>query len=239
MEIFRETRPDGAQWRHFDTEASHIIITASGREFLRHNPSAFRRLRVYNKIVASKKSSQEILVGNPNSVRSYLASGGNSDVYRSGEKVVVKEALNTQSLLSALQRMDVLHNVIEKGFVPRWIRVPEHYGLVIPKEGDRQYMPMQKVDHGLTVEQVLSGEGFSSKQQQQAVERFRSRMVPGEEGVILDQYQFLTDSVKRALCGQDLDPAEYMPDWHMGNVLVERNPVPIGDSRYTFWMIDQ
>lgn len=99
-------------------------------------------------------------------------------------------------------------------------------------------MLMQKIDSGLTIEHVLS-DGGVSEEQRQAADYLRNRMRPGDEELIASQYDKITNTVRHALEANGLDPSRYMPDWHQGNIVVEPTDVPVGGSRYKYWVIDQ
>jgi hypothetical protein len=226
------TQPDGAVWEYYDLEQGHLVITGRGRELARNNPGVFSDIQQYRQAVMRRGDARF----KPNT-REHFASGGNSDVYSMGGPLAVKEATNSQSLLFALERMDRLHNVMEKG-VPRWIDMPAHYGMLIGKHLSRQYMLMEKIDTGVTVEHVLSNGGTTEIQRQKVRERF-SNLTDDQRTTISAGFDRAGDILHSALEAESLDPKQYMPDWHEGNVLLEPLPVPVGDSHFKYWVIDQ
>lgn len=112
LEKMTEQRPDGAVWTHFLSERSHIIITAAGRKLFRDDKTLLKTIREYRQdVVGASKGN----ASGKKPLRQHFASGGNSDVYAAGASYAVKEALSTQSLHSALDRMATIQNVMERG----------------------------------------------------------------------------------------------------------------------------
>jgi hypothetical protein len=149
----------------------------------------------------------------------------------------MKEALNTQSLWFALERMDRLCGAIEQG-VPRWLDIPAHYGLLTSPDLTHQYMMIQQIDTGVTVENVLKGNG-STPAQREMVERHFGDMTDEQRHLVQTRFDQAGPILTNALVGSGLEPEQYMPDWHEGNVLVEPLRVPVAGTPFKFWVIDQ
>jgi len=219
-----------SSWTLYTTPNAHAVITARGRELIEERPDVLATLRNYRRIAMGSHVGQ---LG----VRDHLASGGNSDVYRAGPRLAMKEGSTGQSLWFALNRMDSLCDVIEES-MPRWLDIPHHYGLLISPLLDRQYMLMQQIDAGVTVEHVLSGQAPTDAQNE--ILRTSFGDLTDEDR---DQIRGLFDHAGRlmteALVDRGMDPGQYMPDWHEGNMLIERQRVPIAGSQYKLWVIDQ
>jgi hypothetical protein len=219
---------------------AHLVVTGRGRELIETQPEVLRDIHAYRmRAIAQASGNRALSAQAPEYSRKHLASGGNSDVFTVNDKLVMKEAANTQSVAYALERMDTLCDVMEgENGVPRWIDIPSHYGMLSSPKLSKQYLLMQKIDAGLTVEHVLSGRASTTVQNELLAERFGTLTDLGREELqhrFADAGRILTNS----LVGCDLDPAQYMPDWHEGNVLVEPLRVPVGRSPFKFWVIDQ
>lgn len=227
---FTEERPDGALWQVYDLPSGgQVILTSQGRELFSRHPDALKLMHEYRKSVIGRCAGAS-------AIRQHLKSGGNSDVYSVGPDLAVKEGLNTQSLMFALNRMDGLFSVIEKS-VPRWIDIPAHYGLLYSRELDRQYMLMQKVDNGVTVEDVLSLDEDPDTRQE--VEAVLGPMDIDRQEEVRRRFALTGIVLNAALASNDLDPSDYLPDFHPGNVLVTGVRTPIAGSNFKLWVIDQ
>lgn len=232
-------KPDGATWTSYPLEGGELLLTAQGNQLLHDSPEVIRLFRAYRKAVTNRTPGRARIPevdGMP--ARQHFTSGGNSDLYTFGSRLVVKEGTGAMSLYSALERMDELHNVLEKGSVPRWIDMPTHYGLLVARSLDRQYLLMEKVDAGITVEHVVKGGGTTAAQREELATKFGD-MGSRRRWEVAGQFSLMREHLNEAISRQGLNPDQYLPDWHEGNVLVEPLKVPIGDSHYKFWIIDQ
>lgn len=212
-------RFDGSRWRSFDLgNGGTIILTHRGQEILSYNPKLRRDITNY------KNEAREYREGD---FRKWFRAGSNSDVYSfGGHPMVIKEASTAHSVWSSLDRMDYLYGICQK-FLPSYIKVPDHYGILFAPNLRKQYVLMQKVNDGLTMADVLENhaEGLSEESKNLVVNEFRN----------------LEDKVRNAIeraPGREMMPKELLPDWDAGNVIVDFDS-HIRDMPFTFWIIDQ
>lgn len=225
-------QPDGAVWESFEIKGGKIVLTSKGRELFRERPETWKELRSYKKRAMGAPALQSFPV-----VREHFASGGNSDVYTLSEGLAVKEAHLTGSLFFTVERMDRLLNVVESN-VPRWIDIPDHYGLLFASHLRKQYLLMQKIDSGVTVQNVLTP-GEMSDEQAAALEAEFGDIGQAEVDEVGERYEEAHDILTASLEDRGYNPAEYLTDWHEGNVLVERLETPVAGSPLKMWVIDQ
>ncbi len=214
-------RYDGSRWKKYETPTGGVLIlTTRGQELMSYNPILRKKIIDYKNLV---KDDAE------NDLRKWFRAGGNGDVYTLGEDpLVVKEASTAHSLWSSLDRMDYLHGICLKQ-LPAHIRVPEHYGIFFSRSPRvrRQYSLMEKVNDGLTVADLINGQGtnWPLKEREQAMSEFQ-----GLEEVV-------RDAIKKAP-NRDMLPGNLLPDWDAGNTIVDFY-TPTRAKPFTFWIIDQ
>lgn len=234
------TQPDGANWHIYHLDRGFVALTSRGRELLHDQPDVLASLHTYRQMVVDISVGRTALADN-SGVRTYFASGGNSDLYAVKPELAIKEATDSQSAWSALQRMDRLCSVIE-GRVPRWINIPAHYGLLYSANLQRQYTLMQKVDSGITVKDidfyVTDPEALTPLKLEQVKREFGT-VSPADHEAVANGFFMAEALLHGALKAEDLTPKDYLPDFHDGNVLVERSRTPIAGSNFKFWVIDQ
>ncbi|MAG59378.1 hypothetical protein CMO96_01125 [Candidatus Woesebacteria bacterium] len=214
-----QDRFDRRRWRLFWIEGGTAVFTSSGRKLLFGDTNLRREFGKY-------KNELETRSGNPE-FRRWFKSGGNSDVYTLGDHpIVIKEGQPGKSLWSALDRMDYLHWVCEE-FLPPHVRVPDHYGGIFSRRLKIEYLIMEKINDGITVEDVVhNGQLQIDPEIREAVKDTFS-----EAKVMLDR------SIQQQSL-EELIGMELLPDWHEGNVLVDFEN-PKGKVPFTLWIIDQ
>jgi hypothetical protein len=127
-------RFDDSQWRIYDIQRGKVVLTENGQKLFDHNPDLRAILGEYRHDLLNP--SQMPIARRP------FKHGGNSDVFEVGNtNLVIKEAKNTQSIWSALDRMDYLYAVCQRS-LPPYVRVPEHYGALFSADLSRQYLLM-------------------------------------------------------------------------------------------------
>jgi hypothetical protein len=97
---------------------------------------------------------------------------------------------------------------------------------------------MQKIDSGVTVQNVLSP-GEMSDVQAAALEAEFGDLSQAQIDEVGERYEEAQDILTTSLEGGGHNPAEYLTDWHEGNVLVERLETPVAGSPLKMWVIDQ
>lgn len=213
-------RYDGSRWRLFELPSGgKLVLTARGSELLSFNPTLRHTLLDYRREARSNQA---------HSARQWFRAGGNSDIYQVGQSgMVIKEASTAHSVWFALDRMDYLEGICRR-HLPSYIRVPDHYGVLIPGSGARQYLLMEKVNEGLTVADLKEGVNGVD-------------MPDWMKKLAIKEFEGLETKVKEAIdkaTGRNFMPKNLLPDWDAGNVIVDQS-TPRKDMPFTFWIIDQ
>jgi hypothetical protein len=137
--------------------------------------------------------------------------------------------------------MDKLMFAIENN-CPRWIDIPKHYGVVMPKRDRKhEYMLIQKIDDGITVGDILYHDHPREPHLSESLLRNFGPVTPQLKKDIRERWDLLKIEVRRALMAEHMNPDELLPDLDHNeyNILVERADNPIAGSPYKFWIIDQ
>lgn len=214
MSIDCFTPPDISGWKIRSIDGGVIVVTNAGVQKFRDDVNLRRLLRGYRQDI---RAAYMVPGVTRRDVRHHLKAGGNSDVYHVGHSdVVVKEALHTQSVFHAMQRAENVRCIAAR-VLPAHVRVPEYYAAVISRKLPRQYMVMQKVNAGTTVEDVKDG----------------THPFAEWEGQILEDFA----TTRRTL--DEIDGiSSIFTDWHAGNVVVDFDTVS-SERPYTLWVLDQ
>lgn len=218
-------RFDGHRWRIFDIDSGKVIVTACGQELLQNG-------RLLRAALGDYKTA--VRFGRGNGIRTWFRSGANSDVYSLGNlPIVVKEASTSHSVWSALDRMDHLFWICQS-FMPAHIRVAKHYGAIFSANLRRQYLIVEKINAGLTVQDVADGNHDESVTKQ--VGKIGGPSVVVNEYCRIKKQLDITIDAHRA-SGVDL-PNNLLPDWEKNNVVVDlTQPTPY--MPFTLCIIDQ
>lgn len=215
-------RPAHSQWRVFNIARGQAVVTAVGQEYIHNDPSLLFAFRTYKQDVTD----------HTNNSRQWLKSGGNSDVYTLDHpaNVVVKEQSTAQSLWSALNRMDHLYHLTTEYVDPNVVRVVKALGAVFSGQLRRQYLVMEKINSGLTVEDVKEGRyqqeyGYTNEERNQILAQFE------------EAKRQLDGAIAKHAQGDAAD-MNLLPDWHEGNVLVDFT-TPTEQKRYSMVLVDQ
>lgn len=226
------TRPDGAEWHEFELEdcGAKATLTSRGRELFEARPGLGELLEEY----ISRALGKSALTGD--NIRNFFDEGTNSKIYTLGDDLLVKET-HAHSMVDALDRMDRIATAVEK-HAPRWIDVPNYYGLLRGRRFPDDYVLMQRIDAGINVHHLT---------QQHELPELERRGIEREFGPITDQdrvdiatrFDLAKQHLDQAVANEDLIPGDYLTDWSTENVLVERLRTPVAASPYRLWVIDQ
>ncbi len=209
-------RFDGSKWKLYDIEGGKLVLTENGQTLLAKDSSLRGALRSYRHELLNPPLSPVM--------RRPFRHGGNSDVFEVGETgLVVKEAGQGQSVWFALERLDYLYRIC-KDSLPPYIRVPEHYGAVFSSNLSRQYLLMEKVNDGTTVEDFTKDAGNTEQ----------AAVVQGA----FDKAKILLDKAIDSHAKAQGYPDRLLVDWHEGNVIVDFDS-PVEEMPFTLWIIDQ
>lgn len=238
IESFNYPQPiDGSNWKVYKLGSGTVMITSRGLEL--KDKDILRALSQYRKDRNLNKLSD---------TRIPFSRGGNSFVYKlNGTEILVKEGSDRHSLISAVERMDKLKFVIESGAVPRWIDLPDHYGVVEynNKRGQTEtFALIEKIDDGVTLEDALSELDTIGDDKRERVLRNLGVLTEDEKNEIqisLDEMKLLVNDALQEMSRNFPGslPHQMTPDFHNGNILIERLKTPIGGKRFKFWIIDQ
>jgi hypothetical protein len=232
----------GAVWSVFrdpKSLAGFTIVTAAGIELLRDpEESAIDLMRKYRSLELGKFA----LFRKGVDIREILGQGQEATVYTMGQDFAVREVRGIMSEAGAighLQRMDRINTIIENG-LPRWLNLPVHYGLRVDTKTDKTYTLMERIDNGITVEDI--------QKYPNELPRGRSLLVRNEMGGYISDakkkvpalyekaYEVLAESLDKA----GKEPTDYLTDWKPRNVLVQGHlRIPIAGSSYSLTVIDQ
>jgi hypothetical protein len=228
---------DGSVWRNYETPDNFIVLTGVGRKLVASQ----------NIVPLLHGYIDEIIHESTDKVpknRRFLAEGGNAKVFSVGNtRLVVKEKKpgTDELLLPALERMDKLSFAIEKN-CPRWIDIPKHYGVVMPKhDPSREFMLIEKIDDGITVGDILHHDTPREPHLSESVLRNFGPVTPELRADISKRWDTLKYELRDALMAEHMNPDELLPDMDHNeyNILVEHADTPIAGSPYKFWIIDQ
>lgn len=142
--------------------------------------------------------------------------------------------------------MDHLSHVIET-VLPHWVSVVPHYGLITSRELDREFLFMQKIDNGISLEDLVQYVERGSARTQEltlSVRKFFPNINTEDINEVKLQVQEMKEKLK-AYAQTDEARANgdtyesLMPDPNFANILVTPLKTPIGGKRFKFWVIDQ
>lgn len=215
-------RPANKHWRVFDIARGQVIITAAGQEYIHDDPSILFAFKSYRNDIGAHTAD----------TRQWLKSGGNSDVYSliHPSNVVVKEQSTAQSVWSALNRMDHLYHLATDYIDPNVIRVVKGLGAVFSGQLRRQYLIMERINSGLTVEDI---------RERRSQEEYG--YTDEERELILVQFEDAKRQLDKVIAEHaegDAAQMNLLPDWHEGNVLIDFT-TPTELRRYSMVLVDQ
>ena len=217
-----ESRFDDKKWRTFDIEGGIVILTDSGQRYLKAHPDILYKLHQY-KLEADGQATEP-----SQSMRRYFNEGSFSEVYEiPGTRVVVKEADQTHSMEAALDRMDYLYEISDR--LPRYIRVPQHLGLIVSDNLDRQYLIMEKANEGDTIRDFMEKTKFKPDQEGMrnlVMQKFREarQLIDKENEVLRSEITVPHDNL--------------LTDWQSYNIIIDFES-PTNEVPFSLWVIDQ
>ena len=232
-------RFDGSRWRQFESKDNIFYLTSMGRHLLASEKTA-KLLNLY---------AQDYL-NNPNqdgNTRRFLAEGTDARVYTAGERLVIKESKSDgNSLWRSIERMDRLIDSVQQ-HCPRWIDIPEHYGIMVPKsDTSKAFMLIEKIDHGVTAGDIMTLDDpcqsriANGKLNPESIKNF-GPIDDYLKDEVQNRYSDLLVLLRQALISEYLSPDEYLPDIDHNpyNIVLEKLVTPIAKSSLRYWIIDQ
>jgi hypothetical protein len=244
---FTIDQDSGARWSVYfnPDDAGYSILTGKGMELLQQDgPKIAELMRLYRFSELSGRMSvlsemqEEVPVG----MRKFLGSGQEASVFRMGDFAVreVGGIKNHYPALGELTRMDAINSAIDHG-LPRWLNLPAHYLLQADSETMRMYTIMDRINGGLTAEDIMNYPDFPEGQE------YRAQIVEAELGENIGTakrdigavYNKTHEILARALSERGHNPDDFLTDWEPRNVLVQWAHTPIAGSKYVVNVIDQ
>jgi hypothetical protein len=233
------TQDDGAVWTAFFDKHSpdkrFLIVTSVGRELFLDETLPYRVLKRLVQAYRSAESGS----GHP-SVRDFLGQGQQARVFGLS-RFAVRETGGIAPFypsMSALDRMNKLSGVVEGG-VPRWINVPRTYAFYSDPQTNKQYTLMDRLDSGVTVEDVTAFDEVSDHSRARVLREYGHQPTAPE----VEDAHRLFDKAHRLLTtvigARGHNPEEILTDWKARNVIIEPLSTPVGGERYLLNVIDQ
>ncbi len=227
------TRPDGAEWHSFDVNHCNVILTSRGREVFAEQPELEERVHLYLGKALGDQACKSA------DVRTFFMHGSNSYVYHLTDDILVKET-NAHSMKDALFRMDRIYEVVkaEQSKVPRWIHVPDYYGMITGPDLPNQYVFMQRIDSGVNVDHILNTDDYNELERAGLNKQF-GPVTETDKKEVSQRYADMEQILHQALADHGLVPTKFLTDWWEPNVLVERLAEPLDGSSFRMSVIDQ
>jgi hypothetical protein len=232
---------DGAVWTSFydvdqNPDKHFLIITSHGKEEFLHSDVGYQGLKSLFRAYRESES-----IGAEGENRVFLGVGQQAVVYGLTEEYAVREVIGNPpyyQTLSDLTRLDRLASLVEGG-IPRWIDVPSVYAMFSDGEINKQYTLMERIDSGLTVEDIAEFHSTTDIGRARAIQQLGSE--PTQEQIetaalLFDKAKIILDSVIKS---KGIDPDELLTDWAMRNVLVDITKTPVAGQRMVLNIIDQ
>jgi len=233
------TQDDGAIWTAFfdkrEIDRRFLIITSAGREMFVDGELPYQSLKKLFKAYRTAESGR----GHP-SIRDYLGHGQQAQVFGLS-KFAVRETNGNVPFyptLSALDRMNKISAIVEGG-IPRWINVPRTYAVYSDTETGKQYSLMDRLDSGVTVEDIANFDEVTDHSRARVLKEFGQRPTATQAEDAVRLFNKAENFLNAAIIGKGYNPEEYLTDWKMRNVIIEPLTTPVGGERYMLNIIDQ
>jgi hypothetical protein len=243
-----DIQADGARWQILEDAADpgrFTILTSAGYELLSRDRAMRGTVRGLMEQYRAAELGEVVDLGEPSETRHQLGAGGEAIVYSMGRYAVREEPVRRgfHDSLKGLRRMNALNRIIEGG-VPRWLVVPTHYAVhVDPSSGDsgRTYTVMEKIDGGLTVEDIANYPATKRTAPHRAkiVEATLGNRVEDAKQKVPELFERAEGVLNAAIRNTGRYPGDLLIDWAPRNAVIEPLHTPIGDSNYRLAVIDQ
>jgi hypothetical protein len=240
---FTVDQESGARWAVY-SDPNHVegftILTDAGVALMgerRNNP-----IRGLIRQYRAAEIGSIALLGEDPDMRQELGTGQEATVYSMGP-YAVREVQGVPGLFKALgelQRMDAINDVIEHG-LPRWLTLPAHYALHADPKRQKTYTLMDRVNGGLTVEDVIKYPDIPEQRAKMFEAAFGSSNSSGDSAqekvpqLYDEAYEVLAEAIRKS----GRDPSNYLTDWKPRNALVEKLKTPVAGSKFHLSIIDQ
>jgi hypothetical protein len=232
---------DGARWFVYDQEQDprgYTIITSEGHSLLQCQDQEGYLRSLIHRYRAAELGTMALLGEDPD-IRQELGRGQQAIVYRMG-RFAVREEVGIKDFhvaLGELQRMDAINNFMEHG-LPRWLNLPAHYALHVDPSRQMTYGLMERIDSGLTVEDVVNFPDIPANRAKVLIKETTGD-VADAQACVPELYERAHEALVQAIESDGKNPDQYLTDWKPRNVLVDRLRTPVAGSRYSLSVIDQ
>jgi hypothetical protein len=230
----------GALWPVYNSreyENGFTIVTSAGSELVDQRMGEIEGLVQQYRL--AEMSDIAPRAQDESSIRSELGRGHEAIVYSMGS-FAVREQIGITSFYTAvgqLQRMDAISDVIDHG-LPRWLRLPIHYALIVDPSRQKTYTVMEKVNSGITLEDIEKYPHIAPTRRKTVLKSFGNGIMDAKKS-IPDLFDKAHLALTEALTDSGKDPSMYLTDWAPKNAIVQPLRTPIARSRYLLSVIDQ
>lgn len=234
-------QPDGAVWSMFyDRElpdSRYLIVSSTGRGLMLGEEGIG-----YHGLKGLFSQYRELeRQGNTNDFRDFLGCGQQANVYGMGSDFAVREVQGNPAVYSTLRElgnMDRLATVVEGG-VPHWIRVPSFYACFSDTDTQKRYTLMQRIDSGLTVEDVLEYPDLPDYAKERVHKELKHEPTDEDKEEISRLYELAGTILDKVISSKGHRTEDYLVDWKPRNVIIEPLRTPIAGERFSMTVIDQ
>lgn len=239
---FTADQEDGARWSVYENPqqvSEYAIVTSSGQELLCGSELAEVETLVQQYHAVEQGLMDAADAADP-AIRQELGRGQEAIVYRMG-RFAVREVSGTQDVyhsLGELERMGAINGVIEER-LPRWLDLPKQYVLYADPQQQKTYMLMDRIDGGLTVEDIQSYPDLSPVKSALVEREIGHELIEEAQETVSDLYEIAFKILSDEIRNKGKDPDHYLTDWKSRNVVVDRLRTPVAGSRFKLHVIDQ
>lgn len=231
---------DGTIWNIFENpseDRQYAVITGVGQDLL-SGPERKELLQLMGRYRVAEMFGDAIF-GADDNMRQWLGNGQEATVYSMGP-YAVREQFGIKPIYSALgelQRMNEISHVIDYG-LPRWLHLPNQYALYTDARLQKTYTLMDRIDGGVTIQDVIDYPELPPQKVQAVVKELTSNIdfAKSELPQMLDRaYAILANAIEQS----GKIATEYLTDWQPRNVLVEWIGTKVAGSHFSLNVIDQ
>lgn len=256
-----EKRDDGSVWKRYKTSTGiEVVVTSAFREVMQNWQSniinngtdvAWSFLRLLHKYRKDYENNSMW------DARRYVASWFEASFFAIQESNVgIREEKRVGQNEDKIDRMDRIQHLLELGSVPRWVHAPVHYGMLkIPQMQHwyyNKFLLMEKVDGWVTAFDIID-EPRNENIRNSIIHEFGAvywfdtlegdnydtfrREIEKKYGEVKNILKTAFDEHRDQFKGWTF--SSLFTDLLQRNFIVTYNQTPIGNSKISFWVIDQ
>lgn len=218
---------------------SFAIITAAGSELLKNEGETLSLLvRKYR----AAKLGRFALFHSNSTIRHELGRGKEAVVYEMGERFAIREEpgiTEEHTAISKLERMNSINSLMEHS-LPRWLSLPKHYGLLVDDKTQTTYTLMERINGGVTVEDIINYPNLLSPEKIKTVRNDMGNYIGDAKKKVPLLFEKAYEILSGEIKSKGHEPSHLLTDWKPRNVIVEGHFMsPIAGSNYRLNVIDQ